>query len=106
MQFLPVRVQNDDLLVSLLAKSLPFDNLFILLHHRLLRHPVFLGYQPILVCNLLNDPLESALVIISLVFSRTRQGVYTGLQILYLRLKDLVLCGEFVILLNLISLQV
>ena len=106
MQLLPIRVEYDDLLVPLLAQRLPLDYLLVLLHHRLLTHPVLLGHQPVLIGDGLYDSLEPALIVDPLVLARAREGVDPCLQVLYLRLEDLVLRRQALVLLHLVSLEV
>ena len=99
-------MEYHDLLVPLLAQRLPLDYLLVLLHHRLLTHPVLLGHQPVLIGDGLYDPLEPALIVDSLVLARARQGVDSRLQVLDLRLQDLVLRRQALVLLHLICLEV
>ena len=99
-------MEDNDLLVSLLAQSLPLDDLLILLHHGLLRHPVLLSHQPVLIGDALNDSFEPALFVDSLILARARECVDSCLQVLYLRLQDLILRGQTLVLLHLISLKV
>lgn len=72
MQLLPIRVEDHDFLVPLLAQRLQLDYLLVLLHHRLLTHPVLIGHQPVLIGDFLYDSLEPALVVDSLVLARAR----------------------------------
>lgn len=99
-------MEDNDLLVSLLAQSLPLDDLLILLHHGLLTHPVLLSHQPVLIGDALNDSFEPALFVDSLILARARECVDSCLQVLYLRLQDLILRGQTLVLLHLISLKV
>jgi hypothetical protein len=70
MKLLPVRMQDNDLLVSLLAQSLPLNDLLIVLHHGLLRHPVLLSQKPVLIGDALYDSFEPALFVDSLILTR------------------------------------
>ena len=79
MKLLPVLVQDDYLLVSLLTQCLPLDDLLILLHHGLLTHPVLLSHKPVLISDALNDSFEPALFIDSLILARARESVYSCL---------------------------
>ena len=106
MQLLPVLVQQCDLLVSLLAKSLPFDDLFVLFHHSLLRYSILLSKYPVLISHSKNDSLKAALIVMSLLLACTRQSVYAGFQILKLRFEDLIFCSQLFVLFDLVCFKV